>query len=230
MPTIDELKGMASSKLGFARSNNFMVQMPVLPSSQGRGFFSRALSSFLPSIPGVTPASKPTTRELNILCKNATLPGKQILTSERNIGMRREKVAYGYAVDDVSMSFYLLNDYGVMNYLDEWRSLILDEKNMVVGYKRDYALPVTIHQLRRPLINTSRSLGPIRVNLGAGGGSVYSVRLIDAFPTTMNSIAFSNDLDGLVEVTITFSYTNWERIAPSQNFINIDVAPGQLFG
>lgn len=225
MPTIDELKGMASSKLGFARSNNFMVQMPSLASSPF-GF----LSGFVPSIPGVTPASNPSTRELNILCKNVSLPGKQILTSERAIGMRKEKVAYGYAVDDVTMTFHLLNDYGVMNYFDDWRSKILDEKNMTVGFKRDYAKDVIIHQLRRPLINTARTLGPIRVNLGAGGGSVYSVKLIDAFPTTLNSIAFSNDLDGLVEVTVTFSYTNWERVAPSQNFINIDINPGQLFG
>jgi hypothetical protein len=225
MPTIDELKGMASSKLGFARSNNYLVELPSLNANP----FGR-LSGFIPSIPGVTPDSKPSSRELNILCKNATIPGKQITTLDRKIGMRTEKVAYGYAVSEVNLSFYLLNDYGVMNYFDEWRSRILDEDNMTVGYKRDYSFPVKIHQLRRPLINVSKSLGPIRINLGAGGGSVYSVELIDAFPTTINSISFSNDLDGLVEVSVSLSYTNWTRISPSQNFINIDVNPGQLFG
>jgi len=226
MPTIDELKGMASSKLGFARSNNYLVELPSLGSSSPFG----RLASFLPSIPGVTPDSKPSTRELNILCKNATIPGKQIATTERRIGMRTEKIAYGYVVDDVSLTFYLLNDYGVMNYFDDWRSRILDEENMTVGFKRDYSFPVKIHQLRRPLINRSAGVGPIRINLSAGGGSVYSVELIDAFPTTINSINFSNDLDGLVEVTVSFAYTNWKRIKPSQNFINLDINPGQIFG
>ena len=218
MATIEELKGMASSKLGFARTNNFLVELPQL----GANPFGR-LSGFIPSIPGITPDSKPSTRELNILCKNATLPGKQILTSDRRIGMIFEKVAYGYAVGDVNLTFYLLNDYGVLNYFDEWRKTVVDEDNLTVGYKNDYALPVKIHQLRKPQIGVSANAGPVSVNVGFGGGSVYSVELIDAFPTTIGQIDFSNDLDGLVEVTVSFSYTNWKRIKPSQNFINVGV-------
>lgn len=215
MSTVDELKAIASSKLGFARTNNFLVELPSL----GGSF----LSGFIPSIPGITGASQPGTREMNILCKNAQMPGKQILTHDRRIGMRFEKVAYGYAVGDVSLSFYLLNDYGVMNYFDAWRSSIIDEEGFTVGYKNEYAKPVKIHQLRKPQIGLQGNLGPISVNIGAGGGSVYSVELEKAFPTTIGQIDFSNDLDGLVEITVQFSYTNWRRITPSQNFINVSI-------
>lgn len=218
MPTIDELKGMASSKLGFARTNNFLVELPSLSANP----FGR-LAGFIPSIPGITPASSASSRELNILCKNATIPGKQILTSDRRIGMIYEKVAYGYAVGDVNLSFYLLNDYGVINYFEQWRKLVIDEENLTVGYKSDYAKPVKIHQLRKPQIGRSAQAGPIRLNLGIGGGSVYSVELEDAFPTTIGQIDFSNELDGLVEVSVSLSFTNWKRIAPSQNFINVDI-------
>ncbi len=217
MATIEELKGMASSKLGFARTNNFLVELPQL----GANPFGR-LSGFIPSIPGITPDSKPSTRELNILCKNATLPGKQILTSDRRIGMIFEKVAYGYAVGDVSLSFYMLNDYSVMNYFDTWKKSVVDEQNLTVGYKKDYAKPVKIHQLRKPLKTIGRNLGPISVDIGLGSGSVYSVELVDAFPTTIGQIDFSNELDGLIELTVQLSYTNHVRIKPSQNFINVD--------
>jgi len=220
MPTIDELKAVASSKLGFARTNNFLVELPPLG---GGGGLSGLLSGFVPSIPGVTPASQPGARELNILCKNATLPGKQILTHDRRIGMRFEKVAYGYAVGDVNLTFFLMNDYGVMNYFDAWRAAIVDEEGFTVGYKSEYAKPVRIHQLRKPQLGVSASAGPISINVGVGGGSVYSVELEKAFPTTIGQIDFSNDLDGLVEVTVSFSYTNWRRITPSQNFINVSV-------
>lgn len=220
MPSIDELKGMASSKLGFARTNNFLVELPSLGGPSG---ILGRVSGFIPSIPGVTPDSRPAPRELNILCKNAQIPGKQILTSDRRIGMVYEKVAYGYAVGDTSLSFYVMNDYGVMNYFDYWKSLILDEENQTVGYKSEYAKPVKIHQLRKPLVGKTFNAGPVKVNVGLGGGSVYSVELIDAFPTTISQIDFSNDQDGLVEVTVQMSYTNWKRIKPSQNFINVDV-------
>jgi len=213
MSTVDELKAIASSKLGFARTNNFLVELPPLGGS--------ILSGFIPSIPGVTADSQPGARELNILCKNATLPGKQILTHDRRIGMRFEKVAYGYAVGDINLTFYLLNDYGVMNYFDKWRSTILNEQDLTVGYKNDYAKPVRIHQLRKPQIGFQQNVGPISVNIGAGGGSVYSVELEKAFPTTIGQIDLSNDLDGLIELSVSFSYTNWRRIRPSQNFINV---------
>lgn len=232
MPTIDELKGIASAKLGFARNNNFLVELPTL--GRGGGGLSSLLgrfANFLPSIPGITGnAPQSNSRELNILCESVTMPGRQILTSERIVGNVREKVAYGYAVDDVSMTFYLLNDYGVKNYFDAWMNIVYNSDTNEPGYKKDYALPIKIHQLRKPLAGISRGIGPIRVSLNVGSGSVYSVELLEAFPTTVQQIDFTNEQDGLVRVTVQLSYTNWKVVKPSQNFLNIDINPGQLFG
>jgi hypothetical protein len=230
MPTIDELKGIASAKLGFARNNNFLVELPTLGGGGLAGLLG-GFANFLPSIPGITgnnPQSN--SRELNILCESVTMPGRQILTSERQIGNVREKVAYGYAVDDVSMTFYLLNDYGVKNYFDAWMNSVVNNETYEPGYKKDYAKTVKIHQLRKPLIGLSGGLGPIRVNIGVGGGSVYSVELLEAFPTTVQQIDFTNEQDGLVRVTVQLSFTNWKKVSPSQNFISLDINPGQIFG
>lgn len=231
MPTIDELKGIASAKLGFARNNNFLVELPTLSGGGGLAGLLGGLANFIPSIPGITGNSpQSSSRELNILCESVTMPGKQILTSERVVGNVREKVAYGYAIDDVSMSFYLLNDYGVKNYFDAWMNTVFNTDTYEPGYKKDYAKPVKIHQLRKPLIGLSQGLGPIRINLGIGAGSVYSVELMEAFPTTMQQIDFTNEQDGLVRVTVQLSFTNWRTVSPSQNFLSLDINPGQLFG
>lgn len=202
MATIDELKSIASTKLGFARSNNFLVTLPSTWGVNGR--------------------------EMNILCSNATLPGKQILTTDRRIGMEFQKIAYGYAVDDVSMTFYLMNDYGVKKYFDNWRKAIIND-NFDLNYKSNYVSDVVIHQLRKPLVGFSKSIGPLRGNVGIGGGSVYSCKLIDAFPTTFQAIELSNELDGLVQFTVQLSYTNWEAVNSSQNFISSGLELGQLF-
>ena len=151
------------------------------------------------------------------------MPGKQILTNDRRIGMEFQKVAYGYAVDDVTMTFYLMNDYGVKDYFDSWRSTILDEEGQESNYKNEYAKTVTIHQLRQPLKGFSKQVGPIRFNAGLGGGSVYSVNLIEAFPIATSAIELNNDLDGLVQLQVTFAYTNWKRARGGQNFINMDI-------
>ena len=213
--TIEDLKALVNTKLGFARPNKFLVTLPTV--GVGGGLLAGIIGAFSGIGGGASP------RELNILCSNVTMPGKQILTNDRRIGMEFQKVAYGYAVDDVTMTFYLMNDYGVKDYFDSWRSTILDEEGQESNYKNEYAKTVTIHQLRQPLKGFSKQLGPIRFNAGLGGGSVYSVNLIEAFPIAASAIELNNDLDGLVQLTVTFAYTNWRRTRGVQNFINMDI-------
>lgn len=213
--TIEDIKALANTKLGFARPNKFLVTMPTV--GVGGGLLAGLIGAFSGGGGGASP------RELNILCSNATMPAKQILTNDRRIGMEFQKIAYGYAVDDVSMTFYLMNDYGIKDYFDSWRSTILDEVGQASNYKNEYAKTVTIHQLRQPLKGFSKQLGPIRFNAGIGGGSVYSVDLLEAFPISSSAIELNNDLDGLVQLTVTFAYTNWRRTRGVQNFINMDI-------
>ena len=213
--SIEDIKALANTKLGFARPNKFLVTMPTV--GVGGGLLAGLIGAFSGGGGGASP------RELNILCSNATMPAKQILTNDRRIGMEFQKIAYGYAVDDVSMTFYLMNDYGIKDYFDSWRSTILDEEGQASNYKNEYAKTVTIHQLRQPLKGFSRQIGPIRFNAGLGGGSVYSVNLIEAFPVASSAIELNNDLDGLVQLNVTFAYTNWKRARGGQNFINMDI-------
>lgn len=203
MASIDELKSLASVKLGFARTNNFLVTLP---------------SKF-----GVA------AREMNILCSNVNLPGKQILTHDRRIGMEFQKVPYGYAVDDLNMTFYLMNDYGIKKYFDNWRQMIIDETTYDLSYKSEFAEDIVIHQLRKPQVGFSKSLGPLRGNINLGGGTVYSCKLIDAFPTTLQAIELSNELDGLVQFSVQLSYTNWVVDESPQNFIGGSLELGQIF-
>ena len=38
-----------------------------------------------------------------------------------------------------------------------------------------------------------------------------------------SAIELNNDLDGLVQFTATFAYTNWRRSSRTQGFINMDI-------
>ena len=217
--SVDELKALANTKLGFARPNRFLVTFPTSFGGSG-GILGSVLG--LLNIGGGGASG----RELNILCSNTTLPAKVTLTSERRIGMEFQKVAYGYAVDDVSMTFYLMNDYGVKEYFDAWRNSAIPEDGgnaFTSNYKSSYAKSITIHQLRQPLKGFSRQVGPIRFGLGLGGGSVYSVELLEAFPVATSAIELNIELDGLVQLTVTFAYTNWKRASNTQGFINMDI-------
>lgn len=205
---IDQFKSLVSQKQGVARPNVFKVE--------------------LPSIPGATSS------DVNLLCRDVQLPGRQITTFDRQIGLKTEKVAYGYVKDDVSMTFLVLNDYGIKNYFESWQKLAVDPETYEIGYFNEYVKQIKIYQLKKgfsvpvystplglprlPTIIQNRlpSLGPFNLAQGqfdldfiTKDDIVYECTLIDAFPTTMNSIQLNNELDGLVELNVSFSYTNW---------------------
>ena len=205
--SVDELKALANTKLGFARPNRFLV---TLPSFGGGGLFGIFTD-------GASP------RELNILCSQASLPAKSILTTERRIGIELQKMAYGYQIDDVVLTFYMMNDYGVKEYFDTWRNIVINENSMESNYKNDYARTITIHQLRQPLAGFTKQLGPIRFRGGLGGGTVYSVDLLEAFPINTSEIQLNNELDGLIQMNVTIAYTNWRRSTNKEGFINMDI-------
>ena len=121
--TIDDLKALISNKGGVARGNVFGVSLPPLAGLRSR--------------------------ELNLLCSSVNLPGRQIMSQERTIGLINQKVANNHAYDDVSLTFRCLNDYGIREYFETWQNLCIDQQSLEVGYLNEYAFNVKIHQLKR---------------------------------------------------------------------------------
>jgi len=207
--SINALKGMISQKKGIARGNVYRV--------------------FLPSLPGAT------SQEVNLLCTGVNIPGRQIMTQEKKIGLINQKIAYDHAYDDVQLSFLLLNDYGIRTYFEKWQNLCINQSTLEVGYLRDYAFDVKIQQLTKgfdvPVYSTPLGIpkipnliqkalpkfGPINLAQGTldlsfvGGNQItYECTLIDAFPTTMNIIELGNSQeDAVMELGIQLSYKNW---------------------
>ena len=206
MASIEELKNKLISKGGLAMSNQFLVELPPMGLTDGR--------------------------TLNVLCKDVTLPGKQIMTLDRTIGLYQEKVANGFAVEDVTMTFYLPNDYSVKKYFDTWRSRILYKEpkgHLSVGYKKDYVEDIVIRQLKKPVARFGKNISffnsnfEINVDVDVLGKSIYSVKLIEAFPTSLSSIQLSSEQDQLVEFTVQFSYTDWVAIENDTDLVDPSV-------
>lgn len=182
--SIELIKSKVSAKQGLAKSNLFAITLPNIP-----GLFVDQ-------------------NELNVLCRDVTLPGRQLLSNERQIGMNLEKVAYGYAVQDVSATFLCLNDYYVRKYFETWQGLVVNPDTFELGYKNEYSKDISIYQLQKPDIEIS---GTNFLN-APKTSQVYGVTLQKAYPTTMTDLQFNNELDGVVELNVQFSYRNWKPI------------------
>tara|TARA_Y100000389_G_scaffold67568_1_gene63923 strand:- start:17103 stop:17666 length:564 start_codon:yes stop_codon:yes gene_type:complete len=158
----------------------------------------------LPSISGANIDAN----DLNILCKNVALPSRQISTVDRVIGIVTEKVANTFITDDINLSFHVTNDYNIKRYIESWMNLAVDNETYELGYKygtNGYGKEVVIHQLAH---SNRKTFIPSGTGMQLSK-KVYTCVLERAFPTTLSSIELTNELDGLVEVSLSLTYTNW---------------------
>lgn len=211
--SVDQMKGTISSKGGTANPTLFAVQ---LPSRWG-------LSS----------------NEINLICTRVNLPGKQIATYDKQIGGKFEKVAYNQIYGDVSMTFLLLNDYGIRAYFENWMNGMVDPDTYEPKYKNEYAAeqikiqqlkkgiglpvfstPLGLPQLPSEIQNRLPSIGPFNLAQGTfdldfitGDQVVFETTLYNAFPTTITDVDLSNSaFDRIIEFNVTFSYTKYTTV------------------
>lgn len=189
----DTFKDTLSKHQGIARTNRFAIFMsPPEAAFLNLDIQSQALNllsgnSFRPSSLINDP------RDMAILCESASLPGRQVTTTEFQAVRQTLKIPSGLILDDVSFTFHLTNDYYIKKMFDNWINAVLDIKNYRTPYLKDYARDVVIQQLNQQ-------------NL-----PVYGIKLKDAFPITLNTIELSNaDLDNTTRFTVTFTYREHE--------------------
>ena len=214
---LDEFKGAVSGGSGFALPTLYKVTLPPLA--------------------GVS------SQELDMICKNVSLPGRQITSTDYSTGTPIKKIASGFAVPDINMTFYVLNDHKVTKYFDEWQKLAHNQESYTVGYFDDYCKDVTIEQMQKgtgfslfkkqlgfmkkvPQSIKNRlpdlgfldlSQGEIDLSLGTSGKTVRKVKLIQAYPTSVNDIKLGNDQnDQITELSVQLSVKDWEPEGGSQ--------------
>jgi len=167
--SVDQLKGTIGARRGIARGNRFRFEIPDLNAGE----------------------------DFTYLCRRVTMPGKQILTADRRVGMTYQKIAYGYASEDVTATFLLTNDMYVRDIFERWQqqSVRNDEADTfhTPRYKNEYSRDCHIYAL------------------DVDGNDIYKVVLVKAFPTTVNSIEYSDDNEGVLQLDVQLSYTRWYR-------------------
>ena len=181
------------------------------------------------------PPLTPNAREMNLLCKATSLPGRQILSTEKQMGLHTTKVAYGHAVEDMQLTFHCLNDMKIREYFETWQNLAVNQETQEVGYFNDYTHPVIIQHIKKgtafPIAkkelydagkipsfirNRLPRLGPFDLaqgqfdlNLVFGDDITYTCVLDKAYPTTLSAIELSDD-GQLLEIQVQLSYKNWK--------------------
>ena len=176
---VEQMKSTITRKGGLAYANQWRVILPTITTSAM------------------------TATDLDVTCRSVSLPGRQILTQERIIGMKPKKNAYAYGAEDVSMTFIVMADQGIKRYFDDWMASIINFGTQGLTYKDFYVSDITINQLKKPQVE--------KVDYSPNDVA-YSCRLIRAFPTTVNALELNNEQGNLLELNVQFSYDDWQPL------------------
>jgi hypothetical protein len=126
-------------------------------------------------------------------CESAQLPGKTLATTEQRTYGPIEKFPYLMTYSDVDLTFMVTDDMAQKVFFDRWFERINPTNTNNFGYKSDYVADIIITQYdvtNRP---------------------AYSVKLIDAYPVSMNQLDLDWSTDSYHKLSVTFAYTRWER-------------------
>ena len=182
---IDDMKAVVGNQGGFARTNFFAV-----------------------TFNGPGTIGKPDPVIVNALCESAQLPGRSISTFEHGMTTHAIKRPYGYINDDVTLTFYVTNDFYIKKIWEQWLNTVVNDVNDKIGYRDDYAHDITISVL----------------NLNHN--EIHQVTLQKAFPIGINAIELSNSSENeLMRLTVTITYdkyttksTSFETISSIPDF------------
>jgi hypothetical protein len=209
---IEELKAQLSQSGGIAKANQFAVTLPQI-----EGF----------PIEG---------NELNVMCTATALPGRQILSQDYQIGTTNRKIANGYAITDLSLTFLVANNHNIRQYFEAWQNLAHNQETGEVGYFNDYTKDIQIHTVQKgyrnslykkqlgltskvPSIIRNRlpKIGPfdlsqdeIDIGIEFNSKKTYTCKLIRCYPTTIEDQQLGNGEEGFMELNVQLSYVDWE--------------------
>jgi len=208
--SIDTLKSTINRRGGVARGNRFAVYIthPSRGMNSLLNFNPATLLSNLISGDGVNAGDFiQDPRDMFLLCKSCTLPGKRISTTEATHNHNLSKKPYSAETDEVTMSFIMTNDYYIKKYFDMWQEMIVDTSgdHYKTFYKNDYVTDVTIQQL-----SASNDVIP-----------GYSIQLRNAYPIQVGAMELDNESEGLLEVSITWEYDNFKSVGLVDGFEDV---------
>jgi hypothetical protein len=179
----DNLRETIFSQKDLASPNRYRVELPditgtIMPSGDRVSGKGNAVADRI---------------QLGQLCTTARIPGKNISVVDRNIGLEQVKVANGYTLGEIGLTFYLTNKYSARNYFQQWMNCIVSPTPpFVMGFHANYAKDLQV------------------VHLDRNGDEVYRVQLIKAYPTSISEMDLNNQAQSAaMELTVSLTYSNY---------------------
>jgi hypothetical protein len=128
---------------------------------------------------------------LSLQCEATELPGKTLTTADIRYSGPTFKVPYHTIMNDITLTFLCASDMWEKRLFDLWMSFIQNDYTYDIRFKDEYV--TDIHIIQRDANNKKK----------------FEVKLLRAFPLSVNQIQLAWASEDVARLSVTFSY---ERI------------------
>ena len=190
---LNEVLGMFHGTDGMSRTNRYEVTL--YPPTGYKGTGQGASNNIFPKIMGEL-LGDGTVRATGLKCESISFPGRNLDTTEdTNIYGPVRNIVTGFSFADVAATFQCSSDMKEKKYFETWQRMAYNPQTFSMGYYDDYIGAVEIHALDEQ------------------DNRRYGVRLVEAFPKSINEQALSYENGASYQtITVNFAYRYWQNL------------------
>ena len=156
--------------------------------------------------------------DLSFRAESLELPGRSIqAVTYRDYGAPRE-IGYSTAYQPISITFLCSRDLRERALFTNWQDMVIgdhrkvnfaDGKSFNVGYYREYVADMEI------------------LKYDERGEKMFTVKIVEAYPRTVNAMPLSYGSDELLRVTVQFQYRYFQELINSADISAFAARPTQ---
>jgi len=155
-------------------------------------------------------ASDAELRDLEYFLEDVNIPGKDIETIDYSLYRNPIAYATGYKNGDFNMKFRSPTNMFVKRIFDRWIEQIIPREDYKLKYRNEITTNFTITQTSERTPEHDKFLGI----------DYYSVVILDAYPTSIGSIEYSNTQEGeYVSFNVDFAFRDVQYFKPNGTVI-----------
>ena len=202
--TINRFRSQIAQGEGFARPSRYTVEFQSprgVSSNAEENDFDQSRGSIIDS--SGSSIGKPLSVEIEVpktqlMCSAISFPGRNLSTTIRNTHGPSMEVVDGVTYGEITATFYCDKFMREKQAMENWQRVAYNPATYNVNFYNEYTADVVINQLGSFSDQNDRD----RI--------AYSVRLVNAFPKTINAQQLSYDATSQIhKIEISFVYRYW---------------------
>ena len=140
--------------------------------------------------PALMPEFMNSGRLITLFCESTSLPGQVVATTHQRIMGETREFPYSKMFDNITLSFYIDNNFEVKAFFDNWLNSVSNTQNKITSYYKDYIAPTVLIEVL-----------PMDSEV-----STYSITLHEAYPKGISPIQLSADSRDIAKIGVSLNY------------------------